>query len=130
MTWYASTTDSRIGDTQRMNYSLSSIKLLQMQDDTLLRAKVSATKKTDAAEILGDPYHKLVPLPRIQSRAQGYTPSIPSKGIVDTPAVATAANAIQFLRRRRAGQCQRTLRTDAQRYMYLLNHFTPKILTN
>ena len=102
----------------------------------LPRAVAPSTRR-GCAEILGDPYHKLVPLPRLQSRAQGYTPSIPSKGIVDTPAVATAACAIQFLRRRhagqcrrRTGQCQRTLTTDAQRYMYLLNHFTPKILTN
>ena len=82
------------------------------------------------AEILGDPYHKLVPLPRIQSRAQCYSPSMPSKGTVDTPAVATAANTIQLLCKIRASRYQRTLRTDARRHTYLLNHFAPKILTN
>ena len=83
------------------------------------------------AEILGDPYHKLVPLPRLQSRAPAYTPSDSYKDTKDTlSTVATAASAIRFLCRPRAGQHQRTDRTAVRRYRYILHLFTPKTMNN
>ena len=80
----------------------------------LPRAVAPSTRR-GCAEILGDPYYKTVPLPRIQSRA---------------PAIATAAKAIQFLCRTRAGQAGCNLGSDTRRYRNLLHHFTPTIVVH
>ena len=90
----------------------------------LPRAVTPSTRR-GCAEIVGDPYYKTVPLPRLQSRAQGYTPSSQNKDTKDTfPSVAIAAH---------ASQAQRTPRTDGRRYTdyrNLFDHFTPKVLVN
>ena len=95
------------------------------ESPTYLPRAVTPSTRRGCAEILGDPYYKTVPLPKIQSRAQGFTPPVPVKDTKNTfPSVATAAH---------ASQLQRTPGTDTyryQRYRNLLYHFTPKILVS
>ena len=102
----------------------------------LPRAVTPSTRR-GCAEILGNPYYKSVPLPKIQSRAQEHTPSVPRKASKNNfPAMTTAAHAShsQQIRRGTAGaqiEATKLPPTRIQRYTRygnLLYHFIPRIL--